>query len=190
MQPTYFINHGGGPCFFLERGPMRAAWGDLEDHLRGFAETLSDRPRALLVVSAHWEATRPTVNIGAAPPLLYDYGGFPDYTYELEWPACGSPVLAARVRERLAAAGIANAADETRGWDHGVFVPLKVMFPEADIPVVQLSMQRGLDPATHLDIGRALAPLRQEACASTRRPRPSMRGCERPWSTRSGARPR
>jgi aromatic ring-opening dioxygenase catalytic subunit (LigB family) len=162
MQPTYFINHGGGPCFFLEPGPMRAAWGDLEDHLRGFAETLSDRPRALLVVSAHWEATRPTVNIGTAPPLLYDYGGFPDYTYELEWPAPGSPVLAARVRERLAAAGIANAADETRGWDHGVFVPLKVMFPEADIPVVQLSMQRGLDPATHLDIGRALAPLRQE----------------------------
>ncbi len=162
MQPTYFINHGGGPCFFLEPGPMRSAWRDLEDYLSGFASTLAEPPRALLVISAHWEALRPTVNTGAAPSLLYDYGGFPEYTYRLKWPAPGSPALAARVREQLAAAGIASDAEATRGWDHGVFVPMKVMFPEADIPVVQLSMQRGLDPSTHLEIGRALAQLRDE----------------------------
>jgi aromatic ring-opening dioxygenase catalytic subunit (LigB family) len=162
MQPTYFINHGGGPCFFLEPGPMRSAWRELEDYLRGFAAALSERPSALLVVSAHWEAARPTVNAAAAPPLLYDYGGFPDYTYNLDWGAPGSPVLAAHVREQLTLAGIVSDTDEARGWDHGVFVPLKVIFPTADIPVVQLSMLRGLDPAAHLELGRALAPLRRE----------------------------
>ena len=162
MQPTYFINHGGGPCFFLEPGPMRSAWRELEDYLRGFAQELTQRPRAILVVSGHWEAARPTVNSGATPPLLYDYGGFPDHTYRLQWPAPGSPVLAAEVRERLAAAGIASASDDQRGWDHGVFVPFKVMFPQADIPVVQLSLQQGLDPATHIAIGRALTSLRQD----------------------------
>ena len=162
MQPTYFINHGGGPCFFLEPGPMRSAWRELEDYLRGFAEGLPERPRAILVISGHWEAAQPTVNGGATPPLLYDYGGFPDYTYRLQWPAPGSPTLAAQVRDRLAAAGISSTSDNQRGWDHGVFVPFKVMFPQADIPVVQLSLQHGLDPATHLAIGRALTSLRRD----------------------------
>jgi aromatic ring-opening dioxygenase catalytic subunit (LigB family) len=162
MQPTYFVNHGGGPCFFLEPGPMRAAWVDLEIHLRNFAGTLSERPSSILIISGHWQATRPTVNVGASPPLLFDYEGFPDYTYELKWPAPGAPGLATRVRELLGAAGIASASDEQRGWDHGVFVPMKLMFPAADIPVLQLSMQRGLDPAAHLAIGRALRPLRDE----------------------------
>ena len=162
MQPTYFINHGGGPCFFLEPGPMRSAWRSLEDYLRGFAGELAERPRAILVISGHWEEARPTVNSGATPPLLYDYGGFPEYTYRLQWPAPGSPVLAAEICERLAAAGVASASDDQRGWDHGVFVPFKVMFPQADIPVVQLSLQRDLDPAAHLAIGRALTSLRQD----------------------------
>ena len=162
MQPTYFINHGGGPCFFLEPGPMRSAWRELEDYLRGFVGELTERPRGILVISGHWEAARPTVNSGATPPLLYDYGGFPEYTYRLQWPAPGSPVLAAEVRERLSAAGIASASDDHRGWDHGVFVPFKVMFPQADIPVVQLSLQQGLDPATHIAIGRALTSLRND----------------------------
>jgi len=162
MQPTYFINHGGGPCFFLEPGPMRSAWRELEDYLRGFAEALTERPRAILVISGHWEAAQPTVNSGATPPLLYDYDGFPDHTYRLQWPAPGSPLLAAEVRERLATAGIASASDDHRGWDHGVFVPFKVMCPQAEIPVVQLSLQQGLDPATHIAIGRALTSLRQD----------------------------
>ena len=162
MQPTYFINHGGGPCFFLDPGPMRDGWSELEAYLRDFTATLDERPRAILVVSGHWEEARPTVNAGAAPPLLFDYSGFPAHTYRLTWPAPGDPDLALRVRELLGAAGIESDAETARGWDHGVFVPLKVMFPRADIPTVQLSLQRGLDPATHLAMGRALRPLREE----------------------------
>ena len=162
MQPTFFINHGGGPCFFLEPRPMRATWNELETYLRGFMATLSERPRAILAISGHWEEDVPTVNAGASPPLLFDYGGFPDYTYRLTWPAPGEPGLAARVRELLSDAGIPNRSEPARGWDHGVFVPLKVMVPDADVPLVQLSLQRGLDPATHLAIGRALKPLRGE----------------------------
>ena len=162
MQPTFFLNHGGGPCFFLQPGPMRATWKALEDYLRGFAAKLEEAPRALLVVSGHSEETAPTVNASPAPPLLFDYHGFPDYTYQLTWPAPGSPIVAARVRELLSEAGIPSAANERRGYDHGVFVPLKVSFPIANVPVVQLSMQTGLDPEAHLAIGRALKPLREE----------------------------
>ena len=162
MQPTYFINHGGGPCFFLEPGPVRDAWSELESYLGGFAETLEDVPKAILVVSGHWEEAHPTVNAGGAPPLLFDYGGFPPHTYRLTWPAPGAPDLAERVRVLLDAAGIESGSDTSRGWDHGVFVPLKVMFPRAQIPTVQLSLQLGLDPAAHLAIGLALKPLRDE----------------------------
>ena len=162
MQPTFFINHGGGPCFFLDPGPMRDTWSELEEYLHGFTATLDEQPRAVLVISGHWEEARPTVNAGAAPPLLFDYGGFPEHTYQLTWPAPGDPQLATRVRDLLGHAGIDSGSDERRGWDHGVFVPLKVMFPEADIPTVQLSLKRGLYPEAHLAIGHALAPLREE----------------------------
>ncbi len=162
MQPTFFINHGGGPCFFLKPGPMRSTWKSLEDYLRGFIGQLATKPRALLVISGHWEEAVPTVNTSPAPPLLFDYHGFPDYTYQLTWPAPGSPDIAARVVELLNAANIPNAVNDRRGYDHGVFVPLKVAFPEADVPVIQLSMQRGLQPKAHLAIGRALRPLRAE----------------------------
>ncbi len=162
MQQTYFINHGGGPCFFLEPGFLRSAFRELEDYLKGFAAALPERPRAILVVSGHWEEDVPTVNAGAAPSLLYDYEGFPPHTYRLTHPASGHPSLATRVRGLLSSAGIAAGEETARGWDHGVFVPMKVMFPAADIPLVQLSLQRGLDPAAHLAIGRALRPLRQE----------------------------
>ena len=162
MQPTFFINHGGGPCFFLQPGPMRTAWKPLEDYLAGFRAALAEPPLCLLVISAHWEETLPTVNVSPAPPLLFDYHGFPDYTYQISWPAPGSTAIAARVRELLNDAKLTSAANDHRGYDHGVFVPLKVAFPGADVPVVQLSMQRGLDPATHLVIGRALRPLREQ----------------------------
>jgi aromatic ring-opening dioxygenase catalytic subunit (LigB family) len=162
MQPTFFINHGGGPCFFLEPGPMRDAWRGLEDHLRGFMGRLHEQPRAILIVSGHWEEPEPTVNAGAHPPLLFDYGGFPEHTYQLTFPAPGAPDVAARVNDLLSTAGIASGSEPSRGWDHGVFVPLKVMLPAANLPVVQLSLQRGLDPAAHLAIGRALKPLRDE----------------------------
>lgn len=141
---------------------MREAWQELENYLRGFAATLEEQPRAILVISGHWEEARPTVNAGPAPPLLFDYGGFPEHTYQLTWPAPGDPGLAAQVRDLLGRAGIDSGANGTRGWDHGVFVPFKVMFPNADIPTVQLSLQQGLEPAVHLAIGRALTALRAQ----------------------------
>lgn len=104
----------------------------------------------------------PTVSTSPAPPLLFDYYGFPKAAYELTWPAPGSPSLATRVRELLTAKGIQSAEDAARGFDHGTFVPLKLTYPEPTIPVVQLSMKRGLDAAEHLALGAALAPLRDE----------------------------
>ncbi|MCC2976731.1 dioxygenase [Sphingomonas sp. PL-96] len=162
MLLTFFINHGGGPCFFLEPAPMRETWHGLETYLDGFMATLPEQPRAILAISGHWEEDMPTVNAGARPPLLFDYGGFPDHTYRLTWPAPGAPELATRVRGLLSDCGIASGTEGARGWDHGIFVPLKVMLPGAEIPLVQLSMQRGLDPAAHLAVGRALRPLRDE----------------------------
>jgi aromatic ring-opening dioxygenase catalytic subunit (LigB family) len=102
------------------------------------------------------------VNVGAHPPLLFDYHGFPEHTYRLSYPAAGYPQLAVRVRELLGAAGIASDEDAVRGYDHGVFVPFLLIYPDADVPVVQLSLRANLDPNAHLDIGRALAPLRDE----------------------------
>jgi len=162
MQPTFFINHGGGPCFFLEPGAMREAWKSLELNLRNFASRLAEPPRAVLMVSGHWVTAQPTVNSAVAPSLLFDYQGFPPDTYRLTWPAPGSPSLAARVQALLGDAGIASAQDPHRGWDHGVFVPMKVMYPKADIPLMQLSLQRGFSPQAHLAIGHALRPLRGE----------------------------
>ena len=162
MQPTFFINHGGGPCFFLKPGPMRDTWRGLEGHLRTFMARLDQRPRAILIVSGHWEEREPTVNAGAHPPLLFDYSGFPDHTYQLTFSAPGAPDVAGRVNDLLSSAGIPSGRDPLRGWDHGVFVPLKIMLPAANVPVVQLSLQRGLDPAAHLEIGRALKPLRDQ----------------------------
>lgn len=162
-MPTLYIPHGGGPCFFMEwtMGPADT-WDRMAAWLGSIDGALPEPPRALLVVSAHWEAPLPTVTASAAPPLLYDYSGFPRHTYELTWPAPGEPALAKKVRALLEAANVPTAADERRGFDHGVFVPLKVTYPEARIPTVQLSLRRGLDPEEHLAIGRALAPLRDE----------------------------
>ena len=137
-------------------------WHRMADWLRSIDTSLPERPNGLLVISAHWEAEVPTVLSSASPPLLYDYSGFPPQTYELKWPAPGSPELALRVQELLSAAEIESLTNETRGFDHGVFIPLKVAYPEAQVPTVQLSLQAGLDPARHLAIGRALAPLRDE----------------------------
>ena len=161
--PTYFIPHGGGPCFFTDPPPSwpRDPWDRMAAFLRGLAADVGARPRAVLIVSGHWEADRPSVNTHPAPPLLYDYNGFPAHTYRLSYPASGAPDLAAEVRTLLAEAGVATDAEAGRGLDHGVFVPLLLVYPEADVPVLQLSLQRRLDPAEHLAIGRALAPLRE-----------------------------
>jgi len=162
-MPSLYIPHGGGPCFFMDPPPQAPhLWDGMAAYLRGIARDVGAKPNALLVISAHWEGVRPIVNTGANPGLLFDYYGFPEHTYALTYPAPGSPALASRVRELLGDAGFDADEDATRGYDHGVFVPLLLMYPEADVPVVQLSLQAGLDPVAHLAIGHALAPLRDE----------------------------
>jgi aromatic ring-opening dioxygenase catalytic subunit (LigB family) len=131
-------------------------------YLGGLGQAVGQRPRAILVISGHWEEARPTVTIGRNPPLLFDYYGFPEHTYRLAYPAPGSPELAGRVRALLAASGIASDEEAERGFDHGVFIPFLLIYPQADVPIVQLSLRQDLDPKAHLAIGRALAPLRNE----------------------------
>jgi aromatic ring-opening dioxygenase catalytic subunit (LigB family) len=134
----------------------------LRSYLSGLLAQLKQRPQAILVISAHWEEPRVTVGTSKAPSMLFDYSGFPPHTYQLSYPAPGNPELAARVRGLLDVAGIANAENNVRGYDHGVFVPFLIIDPETQIPVVTMSLERSLDPARHLAIGAALAPLRDE----------------------------
>jgi aromatic ring-opening dioxygenase catalytic subunit (LigB family) len=158
-----FVPHGGGPWPFVDLGFISR--GDVEKmraYFRSLPAELPAPPRALLVVSAHWEEEVPTVMTSPHPPILYDYYGFPPASYEIQWPAPGEPALAARVVSLLGAAGIAAATDAERGFDHGTFIPFKLSWPDADVPTIQLSLKTGLDPALHLAIGRALAPLRDE----------------------------
>ena len=160
-MPSFFIPHGGGPCFFMDWNPPDT-WRGMAAFLKGVVATLPARPRAILLVSAHWLEPQFSLTGAARPPLIYDYYGFPQHTYELTYPAPGDPALAGRVAEAIGEAGLDARVDPERGFDRGVFIPLKLVAPDADIPVVQLSLRRDLDPAAHLALGRALAPLRDE----------------------------
>jgi len=142
-------------------GPA-VTWAATQRFLEGLSATLPAPPKALLVVSGHWEEPVFTASAAAQPRLIFDYSGFPEHTYRLTWPAPGDPELAERVAGLLSQAGLPAGLNANRGFDHGVFVPLKVAFPEAKIPVVTLSLAASLDPALHLAAGRALAPLRDE----------------------------
>jgi aromatic ring-opening dioxygenase catalytic subunit (LigB family) len=161
--PVVYLPHGGGPWHVMED-----AFGDGAGHERlrswlvSLGEAYKGSIKALLVISAHWEERLPTLHFGAKPGMLYDYGGLPDFTYRLSWPAPGSPELAARAEGLLKAAGIPSARETERGYDHGTFVPMMVAFPEAEIPVAQLSLIEGLDPERHFELGRALESLREE----------------------------
>ncbi len=124
--------------------------------LRTIAKRIN-KPSAILVISAHWEENVATLTSGATPSIIYDYYGFPEASYEIEYPCPGEPALAGQVHQLLGDAGIEARLDAQRGFDHGVFIPLKIMYPEADIPCIQLSLVKGLDPAEHIRIGRALA---------------------------------
>jgi len=149
-----FLSHGGGPLPLLGD----AGHSEMVSCLENIASRIP-RPAALLVVSAHWEEPVPTIPAGANPPLIYDYSGFPDESYSIRYPCAGDPSLASLVHGLLENAGIEARLDESRGFDHGVFVPLKIMYPEAGIPCVQLSLVNTLDPARHMEIGRALGAL-------------------------------
>ena len=162
-MPVVFLPHGGGPWPFVEtRFGEKEELAALAKYLRSIHSLPKTPPKAVLIISAHWEESLPTVMSGAHPPMLYDYSGFPPESYTITWPAPGDPKLAARVRELLSNAGMESAANAERGFDHGTFVPLKLAYPDADVPTVQLSLVRGLDPKAHIAIGRALAPLRDE----------------------------
>jgi aromatic ring-opening dioxygenase catalytic subunit (LigB family) len=159
-QPSFYIPHGGGPCFFMD--DPAGIWTGMEAFLRSLPDRLPERPRAILIVSGHWETDGFRFSASPRPPLIFDYYNFPPHTYALTWPAPGDPALAERAAGLLRAAGHPAATDPDRGIDHGVFVPLKVAFPEADVPVVEMSLDHGLDPVIAYRVGRALRPLRDE----------------------------
>jgi len=160
-QPVYFLSHGGGPWPWLE-GEFRREFDWLEASLKALPSQLPEPPRAVLAISGHWEETEFTVSTAAQPGMVYDYSGFPEHTYHISYPAPGSPELAARVVDLAKGAGIAMGTDPERGFDHGTFSMMQPIYPQADVPVVSVSMKAGYDPATHLALGRALAPLRDE----------------------------
>lgn len=161
-MPVAYVPHGGGPWPFVDLGFPKAELDELAGYLRDLRQLPKTPPKALLVVSAHWEEAVPTVLSAERPPMLYDYYGFPPEAYTITWPAPGDPQLAARVTTLLTAAGIDAGTDATRGFDHGTFVPFKLTYPDAELPTVQLSLLKSLDPAAHLAVGRALTPLRDE----------------------------
>ena len=152
-----YIPHGGGPLPVMGE----PSHDEIVGYLRGVEADLG-RPSAIVVVSAHWECPTPTLTSGTAPPLIYDYYGFPPETYELQYPAPGSPSTAERAVQLLSDAGLDPAVDPDRGFDHGMFIPLMLMYPDAGIPVVQLSMLGDLDPTRHIEMGAAIAPLLED----------------------------
>ena len=165
LQPTLFIPHGGGPCFFMDWSVMGGpadTWDAMAAWLKSLASTLPERPKAIVVISGHWEEPEFTVAAVEAPQMIYDYSNFPPHTYELQYPAPGSTAIAVRIVELLTAAGIPARTDARRGFDHGVFIPFLLAFPDADIPVVPMSIKTNLDPAEHIAAGQALKALRAE----------------------------
>jgi len=159
--PTYFISHGGGPWPYLD-GPFRRMFDQLEQSLVDIRRELGDAPRAVLVISGHWEEDGFAISSGEEPGMVYDYSGFPEHTYRIRYKAPGSPGLAARVQQLLSGGGVEARLDPDRGYDHGTFSVMKPLYPEEDIPLVQLSIDRSYDPELHIQIGRLLAPLRDE----------------------------
>ncbi len=159
--PTLFIPHGGGPCFFMDWDPPDT-WKAMGTWLAGLAGTIGVKPKAILVISGHWETPELSLTGSARPQLIYDYQGFPPHTYQLRYDAPGAPALAEQIAALLAKAGFPARVDASRGFDHGVFIPLKLVYPQAEIPVIQLSLKAGLDPRLHIDVGRALQSLRAQ----------------------------
>ncbi|MEZ5546086.1 MAG: class III extradiol ring-cleavage dioxygenase [Lysobacteraceae bacterium] len=159
--PTFYISHGGGPWPWMD-GMKEGPYAQLTTSLRRMTEDAGRKPRAILMVSAHWEAPVFTVQSHPHPAMIYDYGGFPEHTYHIRYASAGDPALAQRVSDLLHAANLPVSLDATRGYDHGMYAPMVVAYPNADVPTIQLSLLRGLDPLTHIALGKALAPLRDE----------------------------
>lgn len=152
-----YIPHGGGPLPLLSD----TGYETMNPFLREFPATI-EKPDAIVVISAHWEDSPVAIMAQENPPMLFDYYGFPDETYELQYPASGAPVLARRIHEILGESGIEAKLDTDRGFDHGVFVPLLLMYPDADIPCIQVSLSQSLDAAFHIRLGQALSSLKND----------------------------
>lgn len=155
--PILYFPHGGGPLPLLGDDGHQA--------MVHFLKTITPRlgkPSAILVISAHWEEEVPTLTSGTSPQLIYDYYGFPEESYEIRYPVPGCPDLADKAFRLLQSRGVPARMNEARGFDHGLFVPLKIMYPEAEIPCIQLSLRADLNPRSHFQLGQALAELRQE----------------------------
>lgn len=151
MRNVLFVSHGGGPLPLLGE----ASHTEMVTCLETIAKSIN-KPSAILMISAHWEANPISITSSAKPELIYDYYGFSEEAYNIQYPSVGDPALAEKVHTAITNAGIEAKLDSTRGFDHGMFVPLKLMYPDADIPCVQLSLHPSLDPALHLNIGKAL----------------------------------
>ena len=155
-QIVYF-SHGGGPLPILGDPSHQA----MIEFMTALPAQLH-KPDLILVVSAHWEEREATLLGASKPPMFYDYYGFPEKAYEIKYPAPGSPKDATRIANLLIKYGVPSRIDSERGFDHGLFIPLKMMYPQADIPCLQLSLLRGLDPAAHINLGKALRDLLKE----------------------------
>jgi aromatic ring-opening dioxygenase catalytic subunit (LigB family) len=162
--PTYFISHGGGPWPWL-KDMQPGVFDQLEQSIVDVRHELGERPRAILMVTGHWEERGFAVSSAAQPGMVYDYYGFPEHTYRIHYRAPGAPELAEKVRALLAEGHVPARLDAERGYDHGTFTVMQPLYPEADVPVVQMSIDRSLDPDLHLEAGRLLAPLREEGVA-------------------------
>lgn len=161
--PVYFVSHGGGPWPWIkDQFGTGTTFDALEASLKSIAEEIGGSAKAILMVTGHWEAPGFSVSNAEHPGMLYDYSGFPPETYEIQYPAPGNPALASRARQLLLDGGFESQLDSERGYDHGTFTVMYPMFPDADMPVVQVSVRLDLDPLAHLQAGKALAPLRDE----------------------------
>ncbi|KAL6399091.1 hypothetical protein AUP68_17633 [Ilyonectria robusta] len=161
VGPVIALSHGGGPMPVLGDPGHKSIISSLKNRVPKLLKLgTPEQPRAIVVVTAHWSTDKPTISSGASHKLYYDYYGFPRESYALKYPAPGHPELARELRDALAGEGVASVLDDERGWDHGVFVPLLLIHPKADIPVVQISVLQSEDPEAHLRMGKALAKLR------------------------------
>lgn len=160
-MPVYFLSHGGGPWPWL-MDEMGDRYALLHKSLQSIPSELPEKPRAMLLISGHWEEADFTVMAHPNPPMFYDFSGFPEKTYHIQYRALGEPVLAKRVAGLLAVVGLKASLNTTRGYDHGVYTVAYPMYPQADIPIIQLSIRRDYAPEAHLSAGRALASLRDE----------------------------
>jgi len=159
--PTYFLSHGGGPWPWIKE--LRpGAYDQLERSLHDIRRELGELPRAVLVVSGHWEADRFLLSSAARPPMVYDYSGFPEHTYRIRYDAPGDPALAETVRTMLDRGDMPTGLDPQRGYDHGTFSLMHTLYPEAQLPVVQLALKADFDPAEHYRVGELIAPLRDQ----------------------------